>query len=91
VTALDFIACGVVFTYRNARMSVRGPNDPELRSNLQAEIERRKTPSAVKCTSRVGTCQRCGDKLRHYRGGDCELCICAVQKQVDQQQNGEGR
>jgi RNA polymerase-binding transcription factor DksA len=79
MTALDFIALGVVFTPTGGRTKVSGPQDPNLRAQLRHEISKRE-PHARVSSKRQGECQSCGDPMEPGRGGCCPLCNCAASK-----------
>ena len=82
MTAIDFQFRGVTFVLSAGRVAVRGPKNAELHAKLKAEIARR-DPTARVSDKRAGECMSCGDPMLPGRGGQCFLCVCAMQRIVD--------
>jgi hypothetical protein len=89
LTALDLVEAGVIFSRRLARVVARVPKGrADLDAALRAEVARRvpnmggqQMPRDL--TRPRGHCECCGDPMRPYLAGTCDLCVAARGKALD--------
>jgi hypothetical protein len=89
VTALELVAQGVVFSRARARVKVLAPKGrADLVETLRLEVARR-VPKlggqtmARDLTQPRGRCETCGDPMKLYLAGMCDLCVAARGKALE--------
>lgn len=83
VTALELIDFDDVrFARDKYGIVVRARRDGALAETIRQAIMRRipRVRFLPSSAAPIGTCETCGDAMRPYRGGMCELCCCAREK-----------
>lgn len=90
MTALELVGAGVVFSRAAGRVRVLAPKGrADLVEAMRLEVARRVPTLGGETMTRDltlprGRCETCGDLMKPYLAGMCDLCVAARAKAIEQ-------